>query len=497
LTKVKDRSLLESKKAMGNASTYWHLVRLDSSGRNRVESIFSAKTFFQQHFGNPLERERISDELVQSELLQLIKETGEDLGETERSSLAKLCLRCFISHIIEQVCVQLETQFGTQHGFTRYDLFPFVLDESLPSWRGGTRSSNKVYKSLTSEILQTFNPTQGSLVTWTARLVRQHRELNVFLLECGVYLVSDWAILNDTNVNQLQRILSEFHTLTSSEISRASLLLQSYHVVYRSDRLKKRQGGMRGRCQKPTVEQLQRIAQKFSTLAISTQISFPAMTAREILTELQTLAERLRQYRICTRGGPPPHRSWEQIEKVQSQLPQLATTDSNWLEGDEESDFLSFYRQLFSFCLDRAISQVTEEYITRLQKLNGLKAIQFIKALYLFYCKRQSMTDIAREIGLKAQYQVSRLLKLKNLRADIRRRLLLQLRDRVLTRAKLYVDSERLQFLDSQIEAALEEQIMAIVKEEAAETSINKNRPTRSLYARRLCHYLDTRSLNL
>jgi hypothetical protein len=71
------------------------------------------------------------------------------------------------------------------------------------------------------------------------------------------------------------------------------------------------------------------------------------------------------------------------------------------------------------------------------------------------------------------------------------------LRDRVLARAKLYVDSERLQFLDSQIETALDEQIMAIVKEEAAETSINKNRPTRSLYARRLCHYLDTRSLNL
>lgn len=476
---------------MGKASRYWQLVRLDSSGKNRVEIIFTAKTFFKQYFPDLIDREQIPDELIQTKLLQLKQTVGEDFGDSDCQSLAKLCLRCFISNIIEQVCLQLESQFGSEHGFTRYDLFPFVLDESIPNWRGQTQSPNKMYRSLTSEILQTFSPAQGSLVTWTARLVRQHRELNAFLLECGVYLASDWAILNDTSVNRVKRILSEFHNLTSSEISHACLLLESYHAVYRHDRLKQRQGGMKGRCQRPTTEQLQRIVQKFSTLAVASE-----MTTIEALTQLQTLAERLRQYRIYTRGGPAPATSWEQMVKIPGQLPKLGITDSDWLEGDEESDFLSFYREQFSFCLDRVIAEVTEDYIKHLQKLNGVKAIQFIKALYLFYCKRKSMTDIAPEVGLKAQYQVSRLLKLKDLRADIRRNLLVQLRDRVLVRAKLYADPDRLQFLDKEVETALEEQIMAIVQEAAAETTVNKNRPSRSLYARRLCHYLDTRSLN-
>jgi hypothetical protein len=48
---------------------------------------------------------------------------------------------------------------------------------------------------------------------------------NAFLLEHEVYLVSDWAILNDTSSKQLQRIFSQFHHLTSQEIQQAMQLL--------------------------------------------------------------------------------------------------------------------------------------------------------------------------------------------------------------------------------------------------------------------------------
>jgi hypothetical protein len=55
-----------------------------------------------------------------------------------------------------------------------------------------------------------------------------------------VYFISDWAILNDTKSKQLQRILAEFHHLSEFEIRYSCILLESYHAVYRRDRLEQR-----------------------------------------------------------------------------------------------------------------------------------------------------------------------------------------------------------------------------------------------------------------
>ncbi|MGH2414606.1 MAG: hypothetical protein ACRDEA_13170, partial [Microcystaceae cyanobacterium] len=105
----------------------------------------------------------VPDKLVQNQLLHLMQGSPDSCYSSDSPSLAELCLRCFVSHIIEQVCIQLEAQFGTQHGFTRYDLFPFVLEESSQLRRGKISQNKTPYRSLTREILQTFNPAQGYL----------------------------------------------------------------------------------------------------------------------------------------------------------------------------------------------------------------------------------------------------------------------------------------------------------------------------------------------
>ncbi|MEC4812105.1 MAG: hypothetical protein SAK29_02315 [Scytonema sp. PMC 1069.18] len=48
------------------------------------------------------------------------------------------------------------------------------------------------------EILQSFDCQRSNLSTWSGQKVKQHKPLNQFLLERGLYLASDWAILNDT-----------------------------------------------------------------------------------------------------------------------------------------------------------------------------------------------------------------------------------------------------------------------------------------------------------
>jgi hypothetical protein len=109
------------------------------------------------------------------------------------------------------------------------------------------------------------------------------------------------------------------------------------------------------------------------------------------------------------------------------------------------------------------------------------------------------MGDIATHIDFQAQYHVSRLLKLKSLRSDIQHQFLRLLRDRVTHEAKTYTSPERLQALSKQIEEALDEQVTQVVNEAATEASTatgTKHRSPTSLFAQRLCRYLDTRRSN-
>lgn len=467
---------------------YWTQVELDAKGRRRIEEIDSAKAFLLQLFPELAVQTDVPDALIQRRLVHLL---GDDSDESERNGATRLmaerCLRCFISSQIEQVCIQIEAKFGSAHGFTRYDLFPLVLDDfSEARLQKSGKYKQSSYKSFATEILHTFDPERGSLATWTIRLVKHHRELKTFLLEHGVYMVSDWAILNDTTPKQLQRIFAEFHNLTTVEAQQASILLTSYHAVYRRDRLKQRSSGVKGQCLPPTVEQLHEIA------ATLYQRSNRKLSPETIVTQLQKTAERLRQYRIYTRGGKP-HTDSLDTPRTQLKLDRLASdsfSDSD--EQDEQSEFLRFYRQQFIDCLDRAVEQVTSDRCSRLQCKNSQMEQQFLAALQLFH-QGKSMGEIALRVGLQAQYQVTRLLKLKDFRADVRQQMLEALRDRILEQARAYTDPERRRDLEQRVEVALDDVVATMIHEAEIEASIAKNRNSTSLFARRLCHHLNKR----
>ena len=474
---------------MGAISRYWQLVRIDAAGQRKVDVVPLAQTLVQEQFAPLVDRDQVSDVPIQRQLYQLMHHPTQLHADTDAAELAELSLRCFTSHIIEQACIQLEAQFGRQHGFTRLELFPFVLDESPNLSKGGRPSQTGSYQTLSQTIVHSFNPDQGNLATWTTRLVRRHHGLNAVLLEYGVYLVSDWAILNDTTLQQVERILAEFHTLSETEIGQARCLLESYHGVYRRDRLQHRSTGSAGRCHAPTIDQLQQMIQRLLPPAVADR---GPMTPEAILNQLKTLAEQLRQYRIYIRGGPAPSISLDQPISGTSNLPQLAPPPDD--QGSEaQNEFLAAYRQQFQTSLDQAISAVLSQRFKQLQRRQPLKAHQYLQALYLFHCRGQAMGEIAPQVNLKAQYQVSRLLQLKELRAAIRHQILLDLRDRVLDQAQAYADPARLQLLDRQIDTALQAQIDQILAEAAAEASVPHHRPVHSLYAQRLCAVLDRR----
>ncbi len=483
--------------AMSTASRYWTLVRIDAAGQRKIEEINPAREFFLSAFPEFLAQSEVPDASIQRKLLHRMRE-----GTEEVRFLAERCLQCFISSEIERVCLRLEAQFGAEHGFTYRDLLPFVLDDDGRKPTRDTKTPvSTSYQSLQREILQSFDPDQSGLATWTTRRVKHHRELNAFLLEHGVYLVSDWAILNDTTPKQLQRIFSQFHQLTPLETQQATQLLESYHAVYRAHRLKQRQAGIKGQCQPPTSEQLQQMAQRLSA---------PRLSPETLMTQLQAMASRLREYRIHVRGGSLP------TESIDDTLPGAITdriSFTNFVDNrdttDEQTEFLNFYRQQFLICLDQAVAQVTDKQVTKLNRKDPEKAHKFLIALQLFHCQGRSMGEIAKIVNLQAQFQVSRLLQLKSFRADVQQQLLVLLRElcfsaalryRLSNEAKAFSDPERLQTLNQQIEEALEEQVSRVIEEAATEAStatFAKNPITSSLFSERLCCHLDTRRNHL
>lgn len=462
---------------MNVLSRYWNLVRLVAAGSRRVDERSSAREFFQQQFPPLQHGEAIDHDQIQLHLIQLIRNPQ---TETTARTQAELCLRCFISHQIEQVCIQLEQQFGAYYGFTRQDLFALVLDDDGTPFTLSDRAIPAArYQSLASQILQSFKPESGNLSTWTIRLVRQQRDLNQFLLERGLYLVSDWGILNDTKPERLRRVLTQQGGLSPAAVEQACVLLESYHTIYLGDRLKRRE---KGRCPVPTEEQLQRIAivwHEQTTLYLS---------PLAVLNQLQALAQQLRQDRIQARVGLP-HTQLIDSPETQAVVEQLTAAPTQDDDTDE-LEFLQSYRDQFLDSLDQAFDQVVRD---RLQKSkNAEQANRFLTGLHLFHCQRLSMTAIAPQIGLRSQDNVTRLLKLKDFRADIRRHMLKSLQRYVLEKAKEYHTPDAIQQLDTKIETALDEQIEAMIQQEAEQSKTPKTYLSGSVFSQRLCQYLDS-----
>ena len=311
------------------------------------------------------------------------------------------------------------------------------------------------------------------------------------MLENGIFLISDWAILNDTNPQDLQRIFTQMYQSATVEIQQSIELLISYHAVYREDRIKQRLKGKTLPCKQPTSEQLKQIIDDFQSRNSNTLQLKLQLTNETILNKLQSIAAKLRKYRIAVRGGSVSTVSMHQqgIQPVVEKELQLQT-DTN----TEQIEFIKQYQKQFITSLDLAISQVIEELINRSQRKKSFNQQAFTQGLELFHSQGKSMSQIAPEIGLKKQYEVTRLLKLSDLRADIRQKLLIILSQRVIDIAKNFSNTQRLQNLDKQIQTILDEQISTIIQEAESEVKNPiRNQPLKNLIARRICHYLDRR----
>lgn len=295
-------------------------------------------------------------------------------------------------------------------------------------------------QSLTTRILQTFDPDKSSLSTWTRRMFKSDRLVKEFLLQRGIELVTDWMILCYTTPGKLQKVLIYFER-TQAEIDQALQLLNTYHEIYRNELLQTRKVGSKSRYPDPTPEQLRKIAEKLSPNR--------SISSEKILQKLQDLASLLRTFRIA------------------QPLPTVPLSDAREMrvEDDEPSEILAGYRLQFDRCLTQSVKQVIQNRFNYLQRRgteNGLKKAQnYLKALHLFHCYGLHLKEIAHQLSFTDQPHLSRFLELKSLRSDIKRSTLSCLLNYVAELTKCRLEPDKLRNL----EALLDEQIDLVIQE--------------------------------
>jgi hypothetical protein len=508
---------------MGAVLNYWQLSLPDFNGKRKRRTIGVAQSYLQTQFPQLLEAEIIEDAPTQRQLLAAmqVQPAQEQLSQDQPSQYQQfqfgpaLSLRCCVSDYIYQACLgivrkfDLSYQSGRQSASQSFsqqisiaDLLPLVLNDdgfdpqkslerrgvSKPDVdRGQPDRSQIPQPPLSFSVLKTWNPDKSNLNTWTNHHVLQNSDIAQTLAENGILLISDWALLNDTSINQLQNILTGITSqLTPAEVTISCQTLQAYHAIYREDRIQARLSGTsRSRCKEPSDEQLARIKDYLRT-------TFNLdLNVEPLLQQIKRIASQVRQYRIARKGGPI---RVDSLDEPDVQVSADAQSGDSDLDQNQTSEFIAAYRQDFIECLNGAIGVVIEAEFQRLKKRSGGKPNEFILGLELVHCQGRSMTEVAPQIGLEQQYQVSRLLKLENLRMNIRQRALVLLRDRVRQKVVAFVSPEQLDQLDQRLDQLLDEQLETVMQAASTESmSPNTGQPQKNQLARRICEYLDTR----
>jgi flagellar biosynthesis chaperone FliJ/predicted XRE-type DNA-binding protein len=451
---------------MGTLSRYWIWFGIDSLGHCQSREIPAAKTFMKQHFSQATPAETPVSSSSEWTPRQIQQQLVQWRGEAERALLANMSLRCFISNQLKDFCYSLQQRFGSAHDLQGEELLPYVLDPHLEE------DAHPRSESLTSKILESFEPSKGNLSTWTIRIAKSDIRVKQILLEHGIEQVTDWLILNQTSVGQLQRILSSLNW-TPTEIEHNLNLLNLYHQVYRQQILEERQKGSRKRYPEPSQEQLSQMA----TTLPGTDAGDP----EQVLTQLQNLAQILREDRIQRKTQP------HQYSK-QNSYPHDSTPTSSQELNSALADAVKAVIE------NRLIYYQPKKKTPKAQEKARVKIENFIRALHWFHCHGMSMKEIAERLGFNDQPRVTRLLELKELRSDIRRNTVCCLCDQItqLAQQKQEINSEQLQNLSAKVEEALGEKIDQAIAEDRKTASTGTAYRQPGQLSKTICRYLKT-----
>ncbi|MDJ0694849.1 hypothetical protein [Mastigocoleus sp. MO_188.B34] len=468
--------------ALSRYSNIWRIDPASEAAGYRSYSVPIAKEFI-KNLGV------FQGKDLQTTLLSYFYGQNETVDIVTRAK-AGLCLRCYISYPILKVCKKIDYLFSGGKQFTYRDLLPFVLDDDGKSLIFIDRDTKQqffidndgelkdpTYQFFSTKILQSFrseSKSRMSLDNWAYLQTKQNPQIKNFISEFGFRHLSDWALLNRVRRKQLENLSV-----------RDRNIVEAFHMVYRRDRVKQRQTGIR-KCPDPSREQLQEM------LMYLKDKESHIYTTKDLILSLNQIAIQLRQYDIWNSREPLEIYNPEiQIYTARTDLPGSSLD----LEEEEDKEFMGFLHKQLNLALSNAIKQEINNRISQLQKSKkyAIFANQYLQGLKLYYCHNLSLREIAPKLNMKSWDRARRVLNPGKLLSDVRSFTIQEIISEILHKVKekkfpMSLSSpEYLKNLAIEVECFADTEIF---KEAAEEIRAGKNRTMNSLYAQQLRIYL-------
>ncbi len=484
---------------------YWNIYIIDTpktingeqkGGFKKIE-IESAQQFFSQKFSKLANLPKITDE-ENKQTLNILSNTFKNHPNVRERALAGLCLRCYISQIIINVCRRIAA-CNTKKTFTYIDLLPFVLNDDgktlialdkenkiqlVLNSDDTTRPLEKKAEFYNVEILRKYHPDANnslSLNNWVYKLIPQQPELRLYLWEYGQSTPSKWALLCTHISRQLEGHLTE----------KDYKIIQVFQAVYRRDR---RNSQARGLCQEPTPEQIQEMCSLLAGKSIN-------ILPYQLKSQLKNIAEIVHQDIVCKKLGIPKNKlvnisdTYEEEEYISKYgLPNFSSHDPDLVEI-ERYQFLQFLQKSFEEVLYDSIAETIRERCDYLEKSKGYKsfAAKFVEGLQLLYQENYSLGEIAKMWHIP-QITATRIFKLTDFLEKSREKALEKFLSKILS-DRTYQSMEENQMTPDKLDH-LTEAIREFLDSKAfinakSEILASKKPSKDSLFARFLCRHLD------
>jgi hypothetical protein len=378
---------------------YWQLCRLSSEGRATVKEMPVAHNYLEQLWPRlPKQDDRNLQWLLMQEL-------------RAGNQAAALCLRSYVSHGIVRKVRHLVGEFGTTYRFREVDILPYVLTDDgeleIVIEGGALRrpahfanADGELFQPLSYRILESFKPDrESSLNSWTTMLTQQDPGLRTILKdEYGLLLMTPWALLNDTKAISLKNILLKYHGFFEAQCDRPTRVLTAYREVYLADRI----GQKRAVCLPPTIEQLEKMLARLQDLP-----GGAIADSHRLLEVLEEIATHIRKHHL----GQHPIQADRLVHRDRG------CTDIPLEMAGEIEQMLA--KILF------------ESLMERTEKMRAAKRARFLQALRLLYIEGLTQKEIAAQMDLPRQDNVSKLLSFSKLRSGMECHMLDFLRSRI------------------------------------------------------------------
>tara|TARA_S200000501_G_scaffold225781_1_gene211670 strand:- start:1139 stop:2428 length:1290 start_codon:yes stop_codon:yes gene_type:complete len=228
-------------------SSYTNFYIINSSKKSVVRKFSRVCLEFLEE--NCIEFEEISDE-TDKKLFLLTKELSS-------STKPMASLRCRVSHgIYNQINYLYFKERKNNDEIDLFSMLACVLDDGgkdflkikennqkskflrLPfTWENISKLSEKNIRPFTAKIILNFNDSISKINTWIANQVKSNFELKSYFKSCGLFLISPWALINNTSLKRVKEAWNSYDSDVMT-LEKVETLYKSYVINYQQAKSK-------------------------------------------------------------------------------------------------------------------------------------------------------------------------------------------------------------------------------------------------------------------